>query len=324
MAAGAPHAGESSRAAIERDASDLRRSLRLNLLGYVVKLAHPFLLIVVIARYGAGAYGVFALVQAVLVVLLRLALLGLDKGLLWWIPRQVQADERLGLRAVLIIATLTSALLAAATALILAPLIAGWAGRPDITDSLRWMAVGLVPMALLEVLCQASVGKRHLEAHVIAKEGVVAMTMVVAALLLHALGLVATGLALAFLISYVAGLLAVLWVFRRAFAGSAWGRRTWRLPAELWRYSWPMWLSELANALFVRLDVFILAALTDEVAVGIFAGAAQYAQNVTAIRVSFDPMVTAMVSQIGHANDRDRMRRGFAHAWLLVATLQIP
>ena len=185
-------------------------------------------------------------------------------------------------------------------------------------------AAGLVPMALLEVLCQASVGKRHLEAHVIAKEGVVAMTMVIAALLLHALGLVNTGLALAFFISYAAGLLAVLWVFRRAFAGSAWGKRTWRLPAPLWRYSWPMWLSELAQALFVRLDVFILAALTDEVAVGIFAGAAQYAQNVTAIRVSFDPMVTAMVSQIGHANDRDRLRRGFAHAWLLVATLQVP
>jgi hypothetical protein len=85
-----------------------------------------------------------------------------------------------------------------------------------------------------------------------------------------------------------------------------------------------MWLSELAFALFGRLDVFVLAALTDDVAVGIFAGAAQFAQNVTAIRSSFDPMVTAMVSQIHHANDASRLRRGFAHVWILVATLELP
>lgn len=317
-------ATESTKAAIARDAGDLRRSLRFNLIGYVVKFAHPFLLIVVIALYGPGPFGVFSLVQAVLMVLLRLALLGLDKGLLWWIPRQVPADERLGLRAVLAISAATSAALALATALALAPLIAAWAGHPEITTSLRWMAAGLVPMAMLEVLCQAAVGKRHIEAHVIAKEGVVSLVMVLAALLLYALGLAETGLALAFFASYAAGLMAVLWVFRRAFAGSSWQGPAWRLPPALWRYSWPMWLSELAQALFVRLDVFVLAALTDEVAVGIFSGALQYASNVTAIRVSFDPMVMAMVSQIGHANDQGRLRRGFAHAWIMVATLQVP
>jgi len=159
---------------------------------------------------------------------------------------------------------------------------------------------------------------------VLAKEGVVTLTMMLGALILHALGMGSEGLALAFFVSNVAGLVAVWWVFRRAFAGSRGVVTPWRLPIELWRYSWPMWLSELALALFARLDVFVLAALTNDVAVGIFAGAAQYAQNVTAIRVSFDPMVTAMVSQIHHANDLRRLRRGFTHAWVLVATLALP
>lgn len=315
---------ETTQAAIDRDARDLRRSLSINLLGYAVKFLVPFLTIVMIRLYGAGPYGVFAVVQAILGVLLRLALLGLDKGLLWWIPRQAVADERVGLAPVIAVTIVTSSLLAVAVALGLAPVLAAWAKRPDAAESLRWMAAGLVPMAALEVLTQASVGKRHLEAHVIAKEGVVMLVMVVAALGLFALGFGASGLAIAFFASNVAGLLAVLWVFRRAFAGSRGHRPAWRLPPMLLRYSWPMWLSELALALYGRLDVFVLAALTDDVAVGIFAGAAQYAQNITAIRLSFDPMVVAMVSQIHHANDPGRLRRGFAHAWQLVATLQLP
>lgn len=315
---------ETTQAAIERDARDLRRGMSINLIGYAVKFLIPILTIVVIRQYGAGPYGVFTVVQAILGVLLRLALLGLDKGLLWWIPRQSVAEERIGLRLVLVLTTLTSGLLALATALVLAPVIAAWAEKPELTDSLRWMVASLVPMAAIEVLCQAAVAKRHLEAQVIAKEGVVYLVLVITALVFHALGFGAAGLALGFFVANVAGLLAVLWVFRRAFAGSRGQATTWRLPATLWRYAWPMWLSELAQALFARLDVFVLATLTDDVAVGIFAGAMQFAQNVTGIRVSFDPMVVAMISQIHHANDPGRLRRGFAHAWLLVASLQLP
>ncbi len=315
---------ETTQAAIERDARDLRRGMSINLIGYAVKFLIPILTIVVIRQYGAGPYGVFTVVQAILGVLLRLALLGLDKGLLWWIPRQSVAEERIGLRLVLVLTTLTSGLLALATALVLAPVIAAWAEKPELTDSLRWMVASLVPMAAIEVLCQAAVAKRHLEAQVIAKEGVVYLVLVITALVFHALGFGAAGLALGFFAANVAGLLAVLWVFRRAFAGSRGQATTWRLPATLWRYAWPMWLSELAQALFARLDVFVLATLTDDVAVGIFAGAMQFAQNVTGIRVSFDPMVVAMISQIHHANDPGRLRRGFAHAWLLVASLQLP
>jgi O-antigen/teichoic acid export membrane protein len=315
---------ESSRGATERDAADLRRSLSVNLLGYGVKLVQPLLLILVIRLYGPGPYGVFALTQAILTVLMRLTLLGLDKGLLWWIPRLAPADERLGLRAVVAWTTLCSGVLALATALVLAPTLAAWAERPDITESLRWMAAGLVAMALMEVFSQAAAGKRNLEAHVLFKNGLVTIMMPAAAVVFYVVGMAGAGLALAFFIAQALGLLGVLWSFRRAFRGSQWSGPLWALPPALWRYSWPMWISELLLAGFQRLDVLVLAALTDEVAVGIFAGAATYAANITSIRVSFDPMVFAMVSHIHHADDRPRLRRGFAHAWVLIASLQIP
>lgn len=310
--------------AAERDARDLRRSLTINLLGYAIKFATPFLLILVIRSYGAGPYGVYALAHATLMVLVPGVLLGFDKALLWWIPRQRDADALVAVKPALLWTLVLSTALAAATALGLAPLMAGWAKRPDITDSLRWMAITLVPMALLEVVTQAAVARRFLEAHVIYREGITSLLTPVLALLFYAAGMVESGLALSLLISYVVALAAVMMVFRRAFRAATWHGPRWRVPPEVWRFAWPMWLSEAASAVFRRLDVFVLAWLTDDVTVGLFVGAAYYAQNITAIRVSFDPMVMAMVSEIDHARDMGRLRRGFSHAWSLVAMLQLP
>lgn len=315
---------ETSRAASDRDASDLGRSLRINLVGYAIKFAYPCLLILVIRQYGAGPYGVFAVVQAILSVFVRFGLFGLDRTLLWWIPRQAPADERDGLRATLVLVATSSTVLALLTAFVLTPVIAGWAGRTDIIPSMRWMAAGLLPMAILEVLTAAAVGKRHLEAHILYKEGLQSLVLVVVALVCHAAGLGAVGLEVAFVVSYLAALAGVLGVFRRAFAGSRWTGPLLRVPPAMWRYSWPMWLNESAGYLLLRLDLLILAALTDDVAVGIYAGAVQYAQNVMAVRWSFDPMMVAVISQIGHVRDNERLRRGFAHAWHLVAMIQLP
>src|SRR5690606_15300951 len=216
------------------------------------------------------------------------------------IPRQSQAEERLGLRAVVAWTTLASSVLALATALFLAPTLAAWADRPDITESLRWMVTGLIAMVLIEVFSQAAAGKRDLTAHVLFKSGLITVATPAAAIAFYFAGMASTGLAISFFVAQALGLAGVLWSFRRAFRGSAWLGPTWKLPPALWRYSWRMWLSGLLLAMFQRLDVFVLAALTDEVAVGIFVGAATYAANITSIRVSFDPMVFAMVSHIHH------------------------
>lgn len=315
---------DDARVAMERDAQHLRRSLAVNLVGYALKFAQPFLLIVAIGLYGPGPYGVFTLAQAILTVLMRLSLFGLDKALLWWIPRQPPTEERTGLRAVLTWALVGSGLGALATGTLLADVLAAWAGRPEVEGSLRWMAAGLIPMAATEVLAQACAGKRDLRAHVLFKNGLVTVAMPAAAIGLWFLGLATTGLALSFFVATSLGLVGTVWSFFRVFRGSSWRGQRWALPRPLWRYAWPTWLAEMALALFQRLDVFVLAALTDDVAVGIFAGAATYAANATAVRVSFDPMVVALVSTVHHAEDAPRLRRGFADVWLLIAALQVP
>jgi len=86
---------------LRRDARDLRRGVAINALGYLARVAYPVLLGVAVALYGAAEFGVFTAAQAALLLVLRLALLGLDKGVLWWVPRQAAGAERRGLRPVL-------------------------------------------------------------------------------------------------------------------------------------------------------------------------------------------------------------------------------
>ena len=75
------------------------------------------------------------MVVGILTLIMRVSLLGLDKGLLWWLPAQPPGHQREGIGAALILCTVTCALAAALVTVGLAPWIAAWAERPDMTDA---------------------------------------------------------------------------------------------------------------------------------------------------------------------------------------------
>ncbi len=311
-------------AEIQRDAGDLRRSMRITLLSYILKFATPFLLILVIRLYGAEAYGLFAVVTAIVTVLMRVCLLGLDKGLLWWIPRQAAGQERLGLLAALTLVTITSVLVAIVTTVALAPVMADWAERPAAAASLRWMVAAILPMVWMEVLVQAAVARRRIEAHVVFKEGVVALTQVLLAIAFYFTRFAAIGLELAFAISYAVGLIGVCWVFRAAFRGIPW-LGSWAMPPPaLLRYSLETWLTELAAVAMSSLDVILLASFSDPRTVGLYRAGMQIAQNVLAVRWSFEPLIIAVVAEISIRRDLRRIAEGFSRTMIVLLTIQAP
>lgn len=314
---------EDASSTIHRDASDLDRSMRITLLSYIVKFSTPLLLILVIRLYGPAAYGVYGVVATLLNIMMRVCLLGLDKGLLWWIPRQSPGRERVGLLPILALAGASSAALALATMGALAPIIARWYGHPEATQSLRWMVATLVVMTIMEVLVQACVARRRIEAHVMYKEGVVGQAQCMLALGFYWAGMADIGLELAFLLSYVLGLLGVLWVFRSAFRGSPWIGLHER-PRPLLRYSLEIWLTELISVAMASLDTFLLAAYTDARTVGMYRAAVQIAQNVLAVRWSFETLVLAVVAEISVGNQTRRLAEGFSRVLMLVLSIQAP
>lgn len=308
----------------QRDAADLRRSMRLTLAGYAPKVAYPLLLILVLRLYGAGPYGVFSLVLAILNFVMRLAMLGLDKGLLLWIPRQAPGRAREGLRAVLVAVVALNAVAALLIAAVLAPWIAHWAKKPEAVTTLRWMAVSLVPMALMEVFIQTSNARRRTEGQVLVKDGLVAVSFALLAVAFHYAGAGSPGLALAHAGSVLIGLVVLYALFRRHYADSPWTGPTLRPPAALVRLARPLWLTDLLASAFNRLDVFMLAALADPVVTGLFQAAMQVAQNVLAIRASFDHLVIVLVTEIHQGDDRERLTRGFTYTLRLIASIVVP
>lgn len=309
---------------IQRDAADLRRSMRLTLWSYILRIGTPFLLIIVVRLYGAGPFGIFAVVTGILGLLMRASVLGLDKGLLWWLPRQGPGQQRAGIGAVLVLVSLTSTLAAVAVSFALAPWIAAWAERPDAVTTLRWMAASVVPMALMEVFIHACVARRRPDAQILIKDGTLPVLTAALAIAFHFAGAGPVGLGLAHTVTMCVGAAASAWLFGRVYAGTRWSGPRLLPQRELMQAARPLWLAELLATALNRLDVYMLAALSDPVTAGYYHGALQIVGNIAAVRASFDSLVTVLVAETQVRGDTSRLVHGFSHALGLVALVVAP
>jgi O-antigen/teichoic acid export membrane protein len=311
---------------VSRDARDLRRGVLVNLGGYVLKLVGPAGIWLIVLFYGKEALGIFTAGQAALLVLMRVGLVGLDKALHWWVARQPPESERMATGPVLAVTVSIAAGLAFVLVGWAAPQVAAWKGMPELAAALRLIGLALVPMTAAEVLIAASLGKRRMEAQVVVKDGLVPVSFVAFALALAPLpGAVEFGLPLAFMAAHVAGLLGAMYVYRQSFRGSpAVPPRDRRFPREMLRYAVPMWGTELVTSLLQRIDVLMLAAMTDDATVGIYAVIVQIGNAMRTIRRAFDPIVLSIVSRIGAQGDLPRLRAGVSYATSLVILTQAP
>jgi O-antigen/teichoic acid export membrane protein len=311
------------------DARALFRGSAFNFLGYAIKLAYPVLLAACTQLFGAARFGVFITAQAILMITVRVCMLGLDKGLLFWVPRQRAGNELKGIRPSLLLAGAISTAAALLIAFAIAPPLAVWGGAPEAEGALRIMAFGIVPFALMDLLIHATMGKRRMEANVIVKDILSPLSLVGSAIAFDLSGLAETGLALAFLFSNLIGLAGAVLAFRLMFKGSKWPRENAFVPPRaLLKYSLPMGASEIANAFLQRIDTLIVAFFLTPQAVGVWAVVTLFGNAIRAIRRSFDPIVTAVVSHIGGAADAPvdggRLSANFSCAWVLVTATQLP
>jgi O-antigen/teichoic acid export membrane protein len=155
---------------------------------------------------------------------------------------------------------------------------------------------------------------------VIVRETLVPAALIGFALILHACGVVATGLAWAYLLASVLGLIAALHYQPAAASGS----RLRRLPRELFAYAVPLWLAEIANSSLLRLSILVVAAFADPVSVGVWGIVTQFATAMRAIRTAFDPIVTVIAADIARNHDARRLSAVLSYSAQLVSLSQFP
>lgn len=308
--------------AIAQDAKELRRGVLVTYLGYALKLGMPLLLALATRDYGAARWGVFLAVQAVVLVVVRVCLLGLDKGLLWAIATCPPEDARKIVRPLLYRVALSSGL--ATLALCVLP----QASLPVDGDELavlRVCALALPPYALSELLLHAAMGRRRMELQVLVRETLNPIVQVLVALLLFRLGMHELGLSWAFVLSHVLGLCVAGLGFARLFRDAPWhAAGSLSLPPGLFRYASPLWLADTVNSFVLRLDTLVLAALTDPVTVGVWGIVGQFANALRQVRRAYDPIVTALAARIAVQRDPQRLSATFSYAVQMVSLAQLP
>jgi O-antigen/teichoic acid export membrane protein len=310
------------RAGGENDsARELRRGAKVTLAAYVVRIAHPPLMIAVTRTYGAAHWGEVAIGLGLSTVLLRLGAFGLDRSMLYWVARHAASGVVPGLGAAIRWVGAFSVFLSVA---FLIGLRAAYGADPR-AEVWSILVLGFVPLAVSEMLLQACTGLRRLEVQLIVRDIIGAFAFLLFGLLLYWAGLQSTGLAWSYVLSQWLGLAVAAFYFHRLFRGvrkSAPGQRG--IPAELRRYALPLWPSEVLNASFARVGELVVGAYAGAAAAGVYDVVRQIGNTVRSIRGSFDGIVTSVVASLRTDGDDSAVDEQLSYATLLVLTVQTP
>ncbi len=297
----------------ELDRRDLHRGALTNLVGAALKLADPVLLVAVAASYGASRFGLFYVAQASVLLLLRVSLVGLDKAVLWWVPREPDRRPTPLLRR--------AARISLGAAAVVVALVLVFADRsPEVASTLRVMALSLPLLVVTELLTHATMGLRRMGVNIVVKDAVIPLAFPGFGLLFAAFGRLGDGLGWAYLGANAVGAIAAWVGYRVAFRGRPAGSAD---PPGLFAYALPMWAAEVSNSMLQRVDVLLVEALTRDFALaGVWAVVLKLANALRAIRRSFDPIVAAIAAE--PAVSGERLGAVMSRAALMVSAVQVP
>lgn len=296
----------------------LDRGAAWSVFGNLLNILPGLLEIFLLRKFGLGVWGEFLAAQAVVLVAGRVACMGLDKGLLWYLPNL--AKRTTGLR--------NPALLAAAQVFVLGSILAVGIAGPLLEWVLpRASDVGLGRTVVLatpffaasEVLIGALQGIQRFHYRPLLRDlGASAFLAPIALALAFALGMGPVSLGIGFLAGHF--LVATLSVFfwwkeTRDKSGG-----TFAPSKELGRYSVPLWIGDSVNSANQRITVLILSRVASSQVVGAFGVINMIWQVCTLPRRSFETPLVAVTA----GADPHEVRDLYLQVVSKVLTWQIP
>ncbi len=274
------------------DIAALAKGGRTNFLGFLLRLAARLPFLFIAARlYGKEPMGRFASALVVIELVALVCAMGEKRGLA---QRLSEGDEK---PANLVLDGLLLALLLSSGAALLlwtfpAPMFPnGMNGPLDI-----WLVVAIPGYALTEILLAAQAYRYDIATTVRARAIVEPWTISIMAGVLFYAGYQDSGLALAYVASIFAGLLAAAWPFLRTYGLP----RGWRPhPVKMARMSaraLPLAAADAIEWGTRRLDIYLLGLFTGPGIVGIYYFAQQIASLPQKLKTSFEPILGPVIT----------------------------
>ncbi len=310
----------------------IHQGSKFMLLDNASKVLDPLLVLLCARLYVGGEWGFFKYYESILLLLMRLAVAGMDRGVVW-IYAQRGTDEsflRVFSRAVNFVM-----LFAAALALLAAAQWAGWIpawGRfAHGAAGSSWLNIicylaSLPFQAAMLLFLQALTNKRALYAFALIRNMAVPVATLGPAALLAFTPLKPHGLALPYLFGSVLGFVLSAVFFARAYPSVArsWAPSAW-VPRDLMRYSLPLASTDFVMSFAYRIDILLLGRYAGLGVVEVYAVIVMISNALLAIKQSFDNILLSVFSKKvpGQLPDNE-YRYGFNYATWLIFSVRIP
>jgi O-antigen/teichoic acid export membrane protein len=296
----------------------------VNLVGMAARSSRALVTLFVTRVAGPGVFGLFTLALAVVDIVGRLALFGMDKSVLKFVPESRERGEEGRYQTVAASLWIGIGLGTATTlaVVVLAPWIAGrWLGEPALALPLRVVALSVLPTTLASLLLAATKALK-----IMSYDAFVTGMLMPLALLLLSVPIVWAGddlmvLVLAWTGSCVAALVVSAWFFRRHFSlRRALGRPGGEALRRMAAFSTPLGLHDFVQFFGMKLELFILAAFVTPVDLGVYALASELANVVRKFRQVFDSILIPLMSEAHDLRDTARLEAHMARVvrWVLV------
>lgn len=309
----------------------INQGSRFMLLDNVSRAAEPLLVLVCARLYAGGEWGFFKYYESLLLLMARVAALGMQRGVVWIHSRRggdeafVRVFSR-ALNCVLLIST-GLALVAAAQ---WAGWLPSWSRFAHGAPGAGWFNVICLLAALplqagTLLFTQALINKRRLLPILMVRNLAMPLVTLAPAIILSFTPLREHGIAVPYLAGSAVGfILGAVW-FARAYdlKPGQWALSA-RVPRDLLRYSLPLGSTDFFMAFAYRVDVILLGRFIGLGAVEVYAVVMMIANTLRSIRQSFDGIMLSVFSGSRATSPTTNQIRHFNYATWVVLALQIP
>jgi O-antigen/teichoic acid export membrane protein len=309
----------------------INQGSRFMLLDNLSRVAEPLLVLVCARLYAGGEWGFFKYYESLLLLMARVATLGMQRGVVWIHSRRGgdEAFVRVFSRALNCVLLVSCAL-----ALLAAAQWAGWlpswsrfarGGPGAVWFNVICMLAALPLQAGTLLFTQALINKRRLLPILLVRNLAMPLLTLAPAIALAFTPLRENGIAVPYLAGSLAGFLLGAFFFARAYSlkPGQWARSA-RVPGDLLRYSLPLGSTDFFMAFAYRVDVILLGRFSGLGAVEVYSVIMMIANTLRAIRQSFDGILLSVFSRSRSAVPTANQIRHFNYATWMVLVLQLP
>jgi O-antigen/teichoic acid export membrane protein len=296
----------------------------INSLGLITNSISPALVIMLARFFPQNEFGLFISLQLLVLTASRFFVLGLDKGVMWFIPKNQQQQRPIayGLFASLNITLLFSL----AGFIILTGLIflGALSFIPELSQlpksSIILCLFNIIPYMVLNIGATAFEGIRKPQYKILINRFVVNSLFPVFAIVSYYLNFGMFSLSVGFTAASVIGTGWYIWVLQKHF-----GR--WQfslaLPKELWVYSFPLTFADLIGSMLLRVDIWMVLGILGPEESAVYAIMVVLSNGVKTIRQNFDSLVVPVVSKMNRATLDLELKPVFSYTINLITSIQL-